>query len=155
MSEKLTEAEMARAVACAERGSKAAFHSDDYLLTCRALLQQSEALAESERRIQELEAVCVGHNTRARSWQLQSEKLAGEKGAAEAQVAALEQALEQSRRFIHIGGLLDAWDAMPNDLKSDIEDSAAGFSRRMEMLNAAMEGLDTWNRRAEQEGGKS
>jgi len=49
---------------------------------------------------------------------------------------------EQIRRVMAlIGPLLDAWDELPNDIKSDLD--LDNFAGHMRALNRAMEGI-TW-----------
>jgi hypothetical protein len=38
-----------------------------------------------------------------------------------------------------IGGLLDAWEDMPNDLRCEIEDQQPALSEALNKINAAME----------------
>lgn len=48
---------------------------------------------------------------------------------------------QQSRAVMErIGPLLDAWEAIPNDVKGDFEDGATSFCRQMRLLYKAVDG---------------
>jgi hypothetical protein len=41
-----------------------------------------------------------------------------------------------------IGQLLDAWEAVPNDLKGEIEEGATGLAEALDSINDAMENAE-------------